>query len=82
MTKSGDNGLLIITWKNVSDARIQNIISGIYAKNTDAIKGMVYREYDSVFSEEVGKVIHLLDEKAKEMDKKESRKERSLEAFC
>jgi len=82
MTKSGDSGVLIITWKNVSDARIQNLISGIYAKNTDAIEGMVYREYDSVFSEEVGKVIPLLDEKAKEIDKKESRKERSLEAFC
>jgi hypothetical protein len=82
MTKSGDNGVLIITWKNASDARIQNIISGIYAKNQDAIEGMVYREYDSIFTEEVGKVIPLLDAKAKELDKKESRKERSLAAFC
>lgn len=82
MTKSGDTGVLIITWKNVSDARIQNLISGIYSKNQGVIEGMVYREYDSVFSEEVGKVIPALDEKAKEMDKKESRKERSLTAFC
>jgi hypothetical protein len=82
MTNAGDNGVLIITWKHVSDARIQNLISGIYTKNQDAIEGMVYREYDSIFSEEVGKVIPLLDEKAKEMDQKESRRERSLEAFC
>jgi len=82
MTKSGDTGVLIITWKNVSDARIQNTISTIYAKNTDAIEGMVYREYDSVFSDEVAKVIPLLDEKAKKLDKKESPKERSLAAFC
>lgn len=82
MTKSGDSGVLIITWKNVSNDCIKNIISGIYTKNADAIEGMQYREYDSVFSEEVGKVIPLLDAKAKELDKKESRKERSLAAFC
>lgn len=86
MTKTGDSGVLIITWKNVSNSRIQNIISGLYSKNTDAIEGMVYREYDSVFSDEVGKVIPALDEKAKELDdktaeKKGPRKERGLAAF-
>lgn len=84
MSNEGSKGIVIITWKDVSNARIQNIISNLYMKNQDAIEGMKYYEVGAESSEIVAGVSTMFENLSKDgnPEKKASRKERSLEAFC
>lgn len=67
MKKSNENskGVLIITWKNVSDERIKDIVSGIYSENRDAIENMAYREYIPEMAEKVSQIYDFVEGKKK-----------------
>lgn len=84
MSNEGSKGIVIITWKDVSNDRIQNIISNLYMKNQDAIEGMKYYEVGAESSEIVDGVSNMFENLSKngKPEKKASRKERSLKAFC
>lgn len=87
MTNEGSTGILLITWKDVPNDCIQNIISSLYMENQDAISGMKYYEV-GVESAEMAKTVSDMFENQITKDANNhrrhevSRKERSLEAFC
>lgn len=84
MTNEGSKGVVIITWKDISNDRIQKIISSLYLKNQDAIEGMKYYEVGAESADIVDGVSNMFEDLSKkgQPEKKVSRNERSLEAFC
>ena len=87
MTNEGSTGILLITWKDVPNDCIQNIISSIYMKNQDAISGMKYYEVGAESAEMANTVSNMFEKQiTKDSENRRrhevSRKERSLEAFC
>jgi len=87
MTNEGNRGVVIISWNNVSNERIQSIISNLFIKNQDAISGMNYHEVGAESSDMVDGISAMFEENSKKDSESNqghetSRKERSLEAFC
>lgn len=75
-TNAGSKGVLIITWKDVPDERIQSLISNIYSENRDTVEGMVYREYVPEMNEKVSQIFSFVEGKLEE--KKEKGKQVTL----
>jgi len=70
MTKQGDQGVLIISWKNVSDEKLQNIISSFYKSNENIISGMNYYEVGRENADIVKKIPAFLEGKTEEVKEK------------
>jgi hypothetical protein len=60
-----NQGIVIINWKNVSDEKIQKIISSLYSDNRGAILGMNYYEVGPETADLVKKIPEFLEGKYK-----------------
>jgi hypothetical protein len=70
MTKQGDQGILIISWKNVPDEKLQHVISSFYKLNTDIIFGMNYYEVGRENADVVKGIPAFLERKTNDIQEK------------